>query len=129
MDKRFEVGLAGFKPIADSAASIVLTAYQPNKLVYTTEASSEQFAVFSEVHYEKGWNAYVDGALVPHVRANFLLRAMKVPAGKHEVVFKFEPTVIATGERIAYASSFALYGGLILIMILTLMKRKKGEEA
>ncbi len=129
MDKRFEEGLAGFKPLTDSASSIVLTAYQPNKLVYTTQASSEQFAVFSEVHYEKGWNAYVDGALVPHVRANFLLRAMKVPAGKHEIVFKFEPTVIATGEKIAYASSFALYGGLILIMIMTLMKRKKGEEA
>jgi len=129
IDKRFEAGLTDFKPMFDSSASIKLTVYQPNKLVYSYEANSDQFAVFSEVHYEKGWNAYVDGALMPHVRVDFVLRAMKVPAGKHEIVFKFEPTVIVTGERIAYASSFALYGGLILILGMTFFKRKREEKA
>lgn len=125
MDKKFEGDIAGFKPNFDSSASIVLTVYQPNKLVYTSNAATEQLAVFSEIYYEKGWNAYIDGNLVPHQRADYLLRALKVPAGKHEITFKFEPTVVETGERIAYASSYTLYGGLLLVLVLVLLKKKK----
>ncbi|MCF8254393.1 MAG: YfhO family protein [Bacteroidia bacterium] len=125
IDKRFEADLAGFKPSFDSTASITLTSYQPNKLEYASNAQTEQLAVFSEIYYELGWNAYLDNTLVPHFRTDYVLRGMKVPAGKHQIVFKFEPTVIATGERIAYASSYLLYGGLILILALTFFKRKK----
>jgi uncharacterized membrane protein YfhO len=83
--------------------------------------------VFSAIYYEKGWNAYIDGNLVPHVRADYLLRALKIPAGKHQIEFKFEPTVIETGEKIAYASSIALYGGLILILGLVVFGKKKNQ--
>ncbi len=129
IDKRFEADLKGFTPAFDSSASIVLNTYQPNKLVYTANANADQLAVFSEIYYEKGWNAYIDGALVPHERVNYVLRALKVPAGKHQIEFKFEPTVIVTGEKIAYASSIALYGGLVLILGMSFFAAKKKEQA
>lgn len=127
IDKRFEQDLAGFKPSADSASNIKLTLYQPNKLKYVSDAGSEQLAVFSEIYYDKGWNAYVDGQLVPHFRVDYVLRAMRVPAGHHEIEFRFEPSVIATGERIAYASSFTLYGGLAVVLLLSFLRKNKKE--
>jgi hypothetical protein len=104
VDKRFETDLAGFKPSSDSSATIKLTAYKPNDLTYESNSSAEGLAVFSEIYYANGWNAYVDGKLSPHFRVNYVLRAMRLPAGKHNVEFKFEPTIIATGEKISMAS-------------------------
>lgn len=124
VDKRFESELTGFSPSRDSSASIALTKYQPNKLNYESKSSTDQLAVFSEIYYEKGWNAYIDGNLVPHFRVNYVLRALKVPAGNHSIEFRFEPTVIGTGEKIAYASSWMLYGGLLLVLGLSFYRRK-----
>jgi hypothetical protein len=126
-DKRFESELAGFSPKKDSSASIKLNAYQPNKLVYESKSSLEQLAVFSEIYYEKGWNAYIDGNLVPHFRVNYVLRALKIPAGSHNIEFRFEPTVIGTGEKIAYASSWLLYGGLFLVLGLSFRRKKNNQ--
>jgi len=128
-DKRFESELAGFTPKKDSSASIKLSLYQPNKLVYESKSSSEQLAVFSEIYYEKGWNAYIDGNLVPHFRVNYVLRALKVPAGNHNIEFRFEPSVIGTGEKIAYASSWVLYGGLLLVLGLSFYRKKNEQES
>jgi hypothetical protein len=129
IDKRFEGEFKGFVPNRDSSARISLTKYQPNKLDYTSQSSTDQLAVFSEIYYEKGWNAYIDGKLVPHVRVNYVLRALQVPAGNHTIEFKFEPTVIGTGEKIAYASSWLLYGGLLLVLGLSFYRKKKEQEA
>lgn len=129
IDKRFEGEFKGFVPNRDSSARISLTKYQPNKLDYTSQSSTDQLAVFSEIYYEKGWNAYIDGKLVPHVRVNYVLRALQVPAGSHTIEFKFEPTVIGTGEKIAYASSWLLYGGLLLVLGLSFYRKKKEQEA
>lgn len=100
----------------DSSATITVETYKPNNIVYKSSSNVDGFAVFSEVFYDKGWNAYLDGALVPHTRVDYVLRAMSVPAGEHTIEFKFEPKVIQTGSRIALASSvmFALLiiGGL-----------------
>jgi hypothetical protein len=115
-----DAGLAEFKPKYDSTAYIKLDSYSPNDLKYTSEAKSDQFAVFSEIYYKKGWNAYLDNnpEPVPHVRADFVLRAMKVPAGKHTIEFKFEPSSYYTGEKIAMAGSILLFlfvaGGIYL---------------
>jgi len=71
-------------------------------------------AVFSEVYYPKGWNAYIDGSPAEYFRANYTLRAMVIPSGKHEVEFKFEPQVVKTGSSITLASSllfFLLFAG------------------
>jgi hypothetical protein len=126
VDKSFATEINGFTPKYDSTAKIELNSYAPNDLKYTSNTSSDQFAVFSEVYYDKGWNAYIDGKATPYVRADYLLRAMKVPAGKHEIEFKFEPSSYYTGEKIALAGSIALFlfigGGIYL-------GRKKQKEA
>jgi len=129
IDKQFETTLGALKPVADSSASIKLTKYQPNLLNYIAENKNEALAVFSEIYYDKGWNAYIDGNLVPHIRADYVLRALKIPAGKHKIVFKFEPQTVVLGEKIAYASSGVLYGALVLIVaLLYFMKRRNQHQ-
>lgn len=91
----------------DSTASIQLQEYKLTELRYRSKSTKEQFAVFSEIYYKNGWNAYLDGKLVPHVRVNYVLRGMYVPPGDHKIVFKFEPKVIDRGNAITL-SSYAL---------------------
>tara|TARA_B110000211_G_scaffold219800_1_gene265869 strand:- start:637 stop:3228 length:2592 start_codon:yes stop_codon:yes gene_type:complete len=92
----------------NSGTSISLSEYKPNYLKYNSSSTKEGIAIFSEIYYDKGWNAYVDNKLTPHFRANYVLRGMQVPAGNHTVEFKFEPTSYHTGETVAYASSIIL---------------------
>ena len=65
----------------DSTATIQLNHYDVTTLTYRSNTHKEQFAVFSEIYYKEGWNAYIDGVLTPHVRVNYVLRGMKIPAG------------------------------------------------
>ncbi len=114
--KEFADQLMGYQNGLDENAKIFLTEYQPNELKYYAKTSRDQLAVFSDIYYEKGWNAYVDGKLTPHFRCNYVLRAMIVPEGEHEIVFKFEPRSYYTGEKAGWISSIVLM--LILIGIL-----------
>lgn len=109
IDQRFQNQLVGLKIIPDSSASIKNTLCESNYLKYETKCSTEQLAVLSEIYYNKGWNAYIDGNPVPHFRANYVLRAMRIPSGSHIVEFKFEPTIYATGEKISLAGSAILF--------------------
>lgn len=84
---------------------ITLTSYAPNNLKYESNSTAKHFAVFSEIYYKEGWNAYVDNQLTPHTSVNYVLRGMQLPAGKHTVEFKFEPTVHDLGVNIAGVSS------------------------
>ena len=97
-----------FNTSADSTASIELTTYKPNHLEYRSTSATDQVAVFSEMYYEHGWNAYVDAKEVPHFKVDYALRGMNVPAGEHTITFKFEPQVIKTGSAISLASSILL---------------------
>jgi uncharacterized membrane protein YfhO len=65
--------------------------------------------VFSEIYYSPGWNAYIDGKQAPHYRVNYVLRGMMLPAGNHEITFKFEPTVITKGNTITLSSYFLIF--------------------
>ena len=85
---------------------------------------TDGFAVFSEIYYENGWNAYIDGNLTPHQRVNYALRGLSIPKGNHTIEFKFEPKVIETGSKIALASS-ALYGILLVLGIFFALKKKE----
>ncbi len=89
---------------------ITLNSYSPDVLEYSSSSDSEQFAVFSEMWYgpNKGWQAYVDGEKVDHIRVNYGLRGMKIPAGSHQIKFEFKPSTYYTGETISLISSFAL---------------------
>jgi hypothetical protein len=96
------------KLTADSSAHIALTSYKPNHLIYNFSSRTDQVAVFSEIYYEDGWNAYVNGQKVSYVRADYLLRAMPLKAGNYEVEFKFEPKSYSIGNTIALISSILL---------------------
>ena len=111
IDKRFVS--EGFKTNypKDSTATIQLTSYALNNLVYDFNAATNQFAVFSEIFYKDGWNAYIDGNLTPHYRVNFVLRGLEIPKGTHKIEFKFEPTVVKQGNTITLIS----YGLLLII--------------
>jgi hypothetical protein len=108
VDKRFEADLTGHIITKDTTGMIVLKEYKPNHLTYESNAGSDQLAVFSEIYYANGWNAYIDGKISPYFRANYVLRAMIVPAGNHKIEYKFEPKVYRTGEKISLASSLLL---------------------
>jgi hypothetical protein len=108
IDKRFSEFVGNKKFQKDETGGITLTEYKPNYLKYTAKAASEQLAVFSEIYYANGWNAFVDGKEVPHFRVNYILRAMVLPAGDHTVEFKFHPKSYYTGNTISLASSLLL---------------------
>ena len=122
IDKRFEGDFSGNFQY-DKNASIKLDSYVPNKLEYSFNASSEQMVVFSEVYYDKGWNAYIDGEQKPYFRANYILRAMTIPAGQHQIVFKFEPKVWVIGEKVSLASSLLLILLLVVGVFIEVKKR------
>ncbi len=106
-----EVTRSTFK--IDSLSTIELIDYEPNHLTYTSKNDFIGLAVFSEMYYPQGWNAYIDGQPSDHFRVDYTLRALKIPAGQHTVEFKFEPKVIQTGSKITLASSIVF--GLILL--------------
>jgi uncharacterized membrane protein YfhO len=107
----------------DDSGTIQLTVYKPNYLKYTSENSGNGLAVFSEIYYENGWNAYIDGEKTNHFPVNYVLRGMRVPAGKHTIEFKFEPQVIQTGSTITLIS---FIGMLLLLIGGIYFERKKG---
>ena len=97
----------------DSLASINVKEYQPNYIKYETNNVNNGYAVFSEMYYGNGWNAYVNSEKADHNRVNYLLRGMEIPKGKNTIEFKFEPQVVKTGGTIALTSSILL--GLIVL--------------
>ena len=122
--KEFGTQLKNTTFVKDSLAKITMTSYKPNHLKYTSNNPNSGLAVFSEMYYADGWNAFIDGKKVSYFRADYALRAMEIPSGKHSIEFKFEPQVVKTGSTIALISSvlmlFLLIGGVY-------MERKKGK--
>jgi hypothetical protein len=117
IDQRYQLDVKG-TPLFDSSATIKLIANNLNSISYTSSATAPQFAVFSEVYYEKGWKAFIDDQPAPYCRVNYALRGMMVPAGKHTITFKFEPAVYYSGIKISLFSYFImmalLIGGFIM---------------
>lgn len=106
----------------DSRGTLQLVDYKPNYLKYSSVNLGIGFAVFSEMYYKNGWNAYVDGKLTKHFPVNYILRGMKIPAGKHKIEFKFEPQVVKTGSLIALISSVGI---VFLVLGVLYFERKK----
>ncbi len=95
----------------DSTGNIRLSTYEPEKLVYEAQVSSDKLTVFSEIYYPKGWNAYIDGKEVEIKRVNYILRALMVPVGKHTIEFRFEP------NSVKMANTLAVIGGILIILL------------
>ena len=126
IDARFKSMVQGFEPNFDSTAQIKLTDYKPYALTYQSNAKTEQLTVFSEMYYPDGWNVYVDGTKSEYFRCNYILRAMRLPAGKHTIEFKFEPNEYSVGEAVSLASCIILL--LIVADTVYIKTRKSAEE-
>ncbi|MCE5320847.1 MAG: YfhO family protein [Bacteroidales bacterium] len=99
--------------VSSPAEFIKLTYYSPNELTYEYTALTEKLAVFSEVYYPKGWTAYIDGQPAEIINADFILRALKVPAGTHKVEFRYKPESFTKGAMYSRISS-----GLLILLLL-----------
>ena len=110
--------------VKDSLATIKLSNYKPNYLVYISKNTNNSLAVFSEMYYKNGWNAYIDGKIAPYLRANYVLRAVEIPAGNHKIEFKFEPQVVKTGSIIALIS-FIIMIILLVVSIYVAFKKTR----
>lgn len=114
------------KVTPDSTAKISLKSYAPNHLIYSVDTKTDQVAVFSEIYYDKGWKATIDGKEVPYTRVNYLLRAMPLKAGSYDVEFRFAPGSYSTGNLLALISSVLLIIGLATYLFLFFRKKKNG---
>lgn len=126
VDKRFEETLKAVTTNnTDSLASITLTSYSPNHLVYETTNENDGIAIFSEIYYPDGWQVTIDGQPATLARANYILRALHLPAGKHVVEMKFDPQSLHLTEGIAYGALVLLLIGIITAICLTYTKKNR----
>ena len=124
VDKKFESVIQSLP--SDSTATIKLVAYEPNYLKYEVDTQNGGTVVFSEIYYP-GWISTIDGEEAVHGRANYIFRAMNVPAGKHVLEFRFDPTSLHVTENIA----FIALGLLLVLAVLTIyvsFRRPKGGK-
>ena len=115
-----------FEPVTDSTASIVQVLNDNDLIKYRSSSNSNQFAVFSEIFYDRGWTATIDGKEAPIVKANYVLRGLAIPAGNHEIVFEFKPASYYNSAKIAIITSAPIWILLILAAFFSL--RRKREE-
>jgi len=127
VDQSFKNQIEQAKPQVPINASITLTKYSPDDMIYKSSSSSNSVAVFSEVYYNKGWKMYIDGKESPYFRADYILRAAVIPVGNHKIEFIFHPASYYTGEKISLAGSILLVLALAGA-IYTGIKRKPEDE-
>ena len=126
VDARFREALNGATTLQkDSTASIRLTEYQPNRVVYETDNPQDGVAVFSEIYYPDGWHVSIDGQPADLARADYVLRTLYIPAGKHTVEMRFDPQSLHVTEAIAYAALALLLVGAVAAVWL---ERKKKDS-
>lgn len=127
IDQRFAENVKGLALQTDSTNTIQLTSYKPNALTYESNANTPQLAVFSEIFYKGNtdWKSSIDGKESPHFRANYVLRAMVVPAGKHIIEFRFDPAPVRTGHTIDLIASILL---VLFVGVAVWMERKTDDE-
>lgn len=123
-DARFESLLGSSSPVSEGD-TIFLSDYAPDKLTYDVTSRNGGVAIFSEVFFPWGWSAEIDGEPVEIGRADYLLRALSVPAGRHQVVFSFKPRSIAATNTVAYVAIALVYLLLLAGILLTFRKPKK----
>ena len=115
VDKLFASLVENVAPAADSAARIAMTEYRVNLQRYEYTAAAPGVAVFSEIYYPKGWTAYLDGVEAPYFRADYVLRAMVLPAGTHTVEFRFRAPHYELLSSLTLISSLLLLGGVAAV--------------
>jgi uncharacterized membrane protein YfhO len=112
----------------DASGSIELTEYAPNYLKYEYESSGEAFALFSEIYFADGWTAYIDGQRAEYVAADYILRGMELPAGKHTVEWRFRAPQWGLASTIMGVASWAIIAALVAAVVYAVMRRKANGE-
>ncbi len=110
--------------LADTSRRIELVYYQPDSLVYKSFSRNTEFAVFSEIYYPEGWQAYIDGKPVQIINTDYILRGIIVPPGEHTIVMVFKPKSYYLGKKIALAGSILLVLLVISALVYTFVKSK-----
>ena len=128
VDKRYQSQIKQ-APVPDSSASIKLKQNLNDKIDYTFHSSTPQFAVLSEVYYPLGWNAFIDGKKADYVRTDYVLRGMYVPAGDHEIEFRFEPKSYTTGRMITIIANILVFLSLIVALVFFVIRKKDKPNA
>ena len=126
VDQRYADQLKGLPATLTPAGSIALTAYSPDKMTYQSDSPTEQVAVFSEIFYRGNddWKAYIDGKERPHFRTDYVLRGLRIPAGKHTIEFRFDPKTAAIGNTLDLVANVAL----VLLLVVGLYFGLRGRE-
>lgn len=126
-DKTME-GILGQAAPGDSTDVITLTSYAPNRLTYKTNTTTSRVAVFSEVYFPWGWEATIDGNPAEIARVNYVLRAMVIPAGSHEIAMTFDPQSVHTTVSVATVSVIVIYLLVVAAIAYSLTRRKEEEQ-
>ncbi len=114
-------------PVPDSSASIKLKQNLNDKIDYTFHSRTPQFAVLSEVYYPLGWNAFIDGQKADYVKTDYVLRGMFIPAGNHEIEFRFEPKSYTTGRTITIISNSLVFIAIIVAFVMYFRRRRRPD--
>jgi uncharacterized membrane protein YfhO len=116
-----------FMPVQDSSASIHLIENKLDTISYRFKSKTNQFAVFSEIYYDKGWNAFIDGKEAPYCKVDYVLRGMSIPAGDHTIEFRFRPKSYYLGNTISIWATIFTFLLIILasLQALGVLKMKK----
>ena len=128
VDKKFADRVKAETNGGDSLRNVTLVSYEPNALKYEVRSEKGGTIVFAEIYYP-GWQSYVDGKEVPHGRADYILRAMNVPAGEHTVEFIFDPVSLHVTETVAFAALGLLVLGAVAVIVMNVRKRKEQRGA
>ena len=124
----FKQYVENFKP-AVGESTINLTSYLPDALTYKSQSSSGGTVVFSEIFYPYGWKAYIDGKPAEIFRANYLLRAMNIPAGQHDILMEFRPDSVRKGNTISIVFIVVMYATVLGLIAGTLVKRGRQRKS
>ena len=128
-DRRFADALGASCPSLAPGDTILLTSYTPNRLTYSADTRSGGIGVFSEVYFPWGWKATIDGEPAELARVNYLLRALRLPAGRHEVVMTFDPESIHTTGAVAYACVSVIYLLVLAGVFVGVLRKEDKEES
>ena len=124
----FKDYINSFKPAA-TGSSIKLLSYAPDVLTYTSQSSSDGTVIFSEIFYPYGWKAYIDGKPAEIFRANYLLRAMNIPAGQHDIRMEFRPDSVRKGNAVAVIFILIMYATVLGVIAGALIKRGRQRKS
>lgn len=127
VDRRFDGKITSKESSSSAGDTIYLENYKPNQLTYKSSSKENRVAVFSEIYYPAGWDAFIDNKKADYFRADYVLRAMSIPAGDHTVIFRFEPSSYKIGNRVSLASSVILLVILLGIAVTPLVKKVKHD--